>query len=289
MGASEFPKQGWILIVLGLCLFAAGIGSLFDPASSRIYIGAIIVGPIMVVRGLLYLDRYYPERRSPFWAPHGQPATTAPELYKMDILAGSLPKEVTCESCSQQYVYFPERAAEAQAATLGPEIAQRKALIALMNDRALAPCPRCGWIQPDMLRLARGRAGPSITTYMGLFLILGSAIFRFVIMQEMAVPAMRQRQEASNQVPYFVASAVLFLVGLGLLIWGLVRQKSWDPNRQSVERRIRLAHQVSLTRDDYLRLAAAKAERFAQDPSQGSEPNPPGVSVTISTSVFDKK
>jgi hypothetical protein len=270
MGASEFPKYGWILIILGLCLFAGGMASLLDPTQSKIYIGAIIVGPIMVVRGLLYLERYYQERRSPFWAPHGQPETTAPELYKMDILQGSLPKEVTCGSCSQEYVYFPERAAEAQAATLGPEIAQRKALLALTNDRALAPCPRCGWIQQDMLRLARGKAGPSIATYTGLFLILGSAIFLFVIMQEMALPAMQQRREAKNQVAYFVASAALFLLGLGVLILGLVRQKRWDPNRQAVQKRLRLAEQVSLTRDDYLRLAVAKAERFAQDSAQGN-------------------
>src|SRR4051794_3720855 len=176
MGPSDYRTYGWWYTVAGLGLLVGGVASLFDPTSSKIYLGAILVGPFLFFRGLFFLREYYRLRSSPLVLPEGQPAAQAAELYRRAIRQGLPAKEVACEACKQEYIYFPELAAEAQAAKQGPDVAKNMGMVAVLQDCAIAPCPRCGWIQQEMFPLAREQARLSFMMLAGILVTFSSAL-----------------------------------------------------------------------------------------------------------------
>jgi hypothetical protein len=257
MYAEERRSKGWLYTVVGPLVFVGGMISLLDPSATRIYVGAIVVGPILFARGLHYLREYYGSRESssPFELREGQPAEDAAQLYDSDLRGRAVPCSVTCASCQQEYVFFPVTAEEARAAHYGPRFAKVRGREALETGEAVAPCPRCAWIQPNMIALARLDAPVSVLYFTGIFVLCGAAFYFIYIISNVILPGMEHKREVDDVDSYFLVLGLLLLVGFGMLVGGWLRRRRWDPNTQSENKRLRLARQVSLTREEYLRLA----------------------------------
>jgi hypothetical protein len=235
-------------------LFVGGLCSVFAPNAPRIYIGALLVGPLLFARGVYFLRHHYRNRDA--LGPLKPPPGTATELYEDELRQGTPPKEVTCEACGLAYVYFPGKAARAQAVKLGPEVADLKTTDAILHDCAVAPCPSCGWIQAEMVPYARQEATLPLLAIAGMIILCFSAIFFLYVMSAVVSPAMQRHEEDCNASTYWLANAAFLLVGLGLLGWGWRRSRDWNPNGQSVKKRLRLSQQVSLSREVYEQVRA---------------------------------
>lgn len=249
LGDSE--ARGWFSVVSGVVLFAVGIASLLDPDASKIYVGAILCGPPMALFGIMRLQRYYRFRATQAFQELSEPALTAADLYDTVMQEGIGPNDVTCDACGHEYVYFPAKAAAARAAHLGPEAAAVKGLEALLCNCAVAPCPLCGRIQPGMFAQARQFGPTSPQMYVGLSLLFLSVGLFLFTMFGVVTPAMAHQRPASDANKYWVAITAILVPGICVTIWGWMRDRRWDPNSQSAEIRLRLAHQVSLSREAY--------------------------------------
>jgi hypothetical protein len=265
MRPTEYRTQGWWYTIIGAGLFVGGVLTSFEPGSSKIYIGAILFGPVLCARGIFFLREYYRSRPAPSQLPQDCSQLTAAALYESDIQEGLIPKEVSCETCRHEYVYFPDRAAAAQAAHLGPDVAMLRAHEAARKNRAVAPCPRCGRIQREMFGCARKQAPISLLTYAGIFVTFASALLFYGVMSSVVTPAMAERRDTPNLPLYWLATAAVFLLGVGLLLWSRRRNRRWDPNTQPPEKRLRLARQVSLSRENYVALLPAPARAASAD------------------------
>lgn len=256
MGPSDYKTYGWTYTLLGFGLFASGMGSLLDSNSPRILLGAIAVGPILFFRGVYFLREYYRTD----WPQAMPPAASAAELYAGEIRRGSSPKRVTCENCTQAYVYFPGPATEVQAASLGAEVASVMAAEAVLKDRAVAPCPKCGWIQPSMRGAARAQLPMSLLDLAGLLMLFGS-LFLFIYLI-FFTGSDERKPEKGDTTPYLLAAGALLLVGVGLMVRGVIRHRRWDPNCQPVETRLPLGQQVSLPAQTYEDLVRSKGKPY---------------------------
>lgn len=248
MYPSEYRRRGWWYVLVGIALFAGGIGMSVGPDATRLYLGAILVGAAMIARGMFFLDRYYRgPRLADFRGPTG---TTAAEIYAEDIQQGFQPVEVNCEACSHDYVYFPGKAAQAQAAALGPEVAHALAAQAIMRNCALAPCPQCGRIQADMRAAAWEQAPVPFSFFLCLFSLFGCAM-GFVATMSMVTDRMQTHIENPKESVFWMMDVALLALGVGLGLGCWIRARGWDPNQEDAEKRLRLAHRVSLSRDEY--------------------------------------
>jgi hypothetical protein len=256
----SYRAQAWLYVLLGVGVFVAGLATLLNPKAERLYLGAIIVGPLIVYRGIrvLRLIQEHPELdRLP---PSDIKAT---ELYANNLLNGDPPKEVTCEECAQRYVYFPGTAAHSQTLKLGHERALEEADDALVKDCAVAPCPRCGRIQTNMFPMDRSRP-PSgkVLLYLGALLVFGSAM---VLCYGLSEAMSRNRPpDAPSLSPLWFADAGILLLGVGLLLASLVLHRRWNPNKKPLDKRLRLAGKVSLLYDSYLKWLETQEFRPAE-------------------------
>src|SRR5260370_903479 len=114
--------SAWLQIVLGVGMVILGVGSLFDASATRVYLGAIIIGPILAIRGLYNLRQVAAaeereraaERQKP--APAPRQAGAAPEvepLHALALMEASKRVFEHCQACGKDYVYFPEASAAA--------------------------------------------------------------------------------------------------------------------------------------------------------------------------------
>lgn len=250
---TECRNRGWFYTVVGVMLFGGGIWSLFDRGSSKIYLGAILVGPYLFFRGVHFLDQYYRYREPKVPRPEYEPPATAALLYDEEIQGLTVPCSVICEACNQEYVYFPPKAAEAQAQRR-PEVADLLRAEIALGGSVVAPCPQCGRIQTEMLAYAQRLAPASrleqICLLAGVFISFFSVLFCANLLSQSLAPA-HQRNEDENLTSRWLAGVTFFLFGVALLVWNWKRSNRWDPNTQPLESRLALAGQVSLPRKDY--------------------------------------
>ena len=143
-------------------------------------------------------------------------------------------KELTCANCGQVFVYHLGRVASARATRLIGTDAEpaMNAAARRAADRAEAilasatdpvPCPQCGMYQDDMVRALRRPKG-RILLILGVFVLLLSAIIGY------AAPLF------DTTLPDFPRSMLrapwIFgpLAGLWLIVLGLFRRMTFDPN-----------------------------------------------------------
>jgi hypothetical protein len=268
--SKDYLTHGLLYVILGIISFVGGVASLFDSTTNKIYVGLIICGPILFVRGLVLLHRYYSQRIPD--PPTHFLAANARELYAGEVLRGVTLKEVVCEQCSQDYLYVPGLAAKARFAKLGEEAAAEKGMDAVMKDCAVAPCPRCGAIQKDMYPVAREEKSEYIFLSVGVVLCMFSVFFFVHIMEQLSKFGGLSDEDTNRIQLQGLADAASFLLGVGCLVWSWRRVQKWDPNSQPVGRRLQLAREVSLLRDDYLALARS-VETSTPVNRQLEEPN----------------
>lgn len=249
MISRDYRTYGWWYTVLGGVLFVAAVAMLFDPSSTRIKIGALIVAPILFGRGVYLLRLYFadPDVRNPPPPLPGDPVG----LYRELIRQGSSVKAVTCAGCGHEYVYLPGRAAQFQAESLGRDVAMEMAAQAIVADRALAPCPRCGLVPPEMFAACPSPASALMWAYLGIFASF-AAVLAFAYALSTSLDSTPNRAPPTAR-PWVVCG-MLFLVGVGSfgLAWFL--QKRWNPNSRPQTERLQLGKQVSLSRDEYEKL-----------------------------------
>jgi hypothetical protein len=173
-------------------------------------------------------------------------------------IEGKALREVTCESCGQEYVYVLHIRVKGTSAhpygvnaSAGPENARADAEAKyrkrLKDAVDLAPCPRCGWIQENMHALARRMKG---TDY--LQLLVGFVAF-FAGIGLLGLLPFWGVLEDLYRVIIPIGLAVIMLAALAVFFRRLVADRRWHPNDAPAERRLAIAAKISIPREEYLK------------------------------------
>ncbi|HEX4795304.1 MAG TPA: hypothetical protein VH370_16025 [Humisphaera sp.] len=142
-------------------------------------------------------------------------------------------KNVHCEHCGNDYSYqlarrcvgdvvapfiLNEDAAKEEAL----QIASRRVARKLSSDTEIAPCPKCGWLEADMVRELHRRAyrWMFIVGAFGSSLCAASVLIGILAGTRMFSSPMEQREitMAANLAAIGIAFAVVFLGGRRLLV-----------------------------------------------------------------------
>ncbi|MBY0231782.1 MAG: hypothetical protein K2W96_21050, partial [Gemmataceae bacterium] len=116
---------------------------------------------------------------------------------------------------------------------------------------AVAPCPACGHIQPEMRPWARSENAPVVRlAVLGGLLLFCSAI-AFAVVQNVLVS---DRGGAFVAWPYYLGLLGAVSLGSLLLLWSWLRSRHWNPDRIPLGKRLALAKQVCLTEAQVERL-----------------------------------
>lgn len=226
--------QAWIQIVIGIGLVILGVGSIVS-GESKIYLGALIVGPFIAYRGFRALAAavdFYEKN------PHLDATVDSPKPEAVKTLAlspRSIHIDVTCEACRTPYVYFPERTQE----TL-EQVAQ--------YGVAAAPCPNCGWVQSFMYHVAgKFTARPIVVTALayaaGAGFCVGTVGFMYTMM--FYYGGSREAPPVSEPICWtVVVSGTLIGVGCGVA-WTVMR--GGNPNRAPLAQRLEEGKRLGMT------------------------------------------
>jgi hypothetical protein len=169
-------------------------------------------------------------------------------------VSGAAAKPVTCEECGAEYVYLLEREAEGHGSSVlfldnaggerrAHEAAERDLARQLERDCEVVPCPKCGHLQPEMVKLARRRhlrivktGGWVLTALAAVFGILNAA------------------SSLGMEGPYFMswpAFAGIAAIGPAILVVRLFLAQAFDPNTAPLEERMATAKKLALTREEF--------------------------------------
>lgn len=181
------------------------------------------------------------------WIPIGLSYTTT--------VKGSVPKCVTCEGCSCEYVYFFKAWASGQGLSLlfadnqgardrSLSAAEQCLMQTLQQGCQPVPCPSCGHVQEHMIPTARWQRRPWLRI-VGIAFLIGAAA--------VALPAAIFTAVESGDRSYSTSTLVLqFLVGLlglagsGLLLYKLISGSRYNPNNEPVEDRLRMGKEFAI-------------------------------------------
>jgi hypothetical protein len=183
-------------------------------------------------------------------------------------------RQVSCESCGKDYVYFidPTTTGEVRSKALfadleAEELAANEVRQLSQKEidrlRPVAPCPHCGWIQKSMFKAARSQSRQYFLIA-GIVVVLIAVLFLVVAVNVANSPEqmqkMVQNKGESSRITLWLIPALLFVAGFSLCVWEYFRTWQWDPNSQPVEKRLQLAQNLSLTMERYNKFAHTKGE-----------------------------
>jgi hypothetical protein len=167
--------------------------------------------------------------------------------------SGSVVKIVCCEACDHEYAYGMSRRISSStfsvlgldgndAAASSQQDARQRLRRALKKGCDPVPCPQCGWYQKAMiLRLRKIRLRWVTNLVLALILspIFITPIAALIFLREI----------------FFVLTADFVMWGsVPLLLLGrYLLNKSYDPNRASVESRIALGRKLAFSEEEYFR------------------------------------
>lgn len=164
-------------------------------------------------------------------------------------LSGKATKPVDCEECGTCYLYVLRRETEGQAGawfffvTEGTrkeahDAAARALEARLAREVDVAPCPKCGHVQREMVWQAKARRG----RWLGF---VGAVIFGVGV--ALGVPNLLDKRldlPWSFIAPLAAIGAVFLAIRCAILL-------AYDPNKARLEERLALARKVSVTSEDY--------------------------------------
>ncbi len=171
---------------------------------------------------------------------------------------GSVAKVVRCEQCTVEYVYQVRR--RSQGGSVGFLVADHEAAArsAAGNLKTLlscacepVPCPKCGWLQRDMVRQARQLKYRGLLTA-GVVLFLAGCILlgAFMLVEGIA--------QATKSPWVGCAAVIVGLLALGaaalaavLLVLRFLLPWFYDPNTADVEGRIALGRSRAVSKQLY--------------------------------------
>jgi hypothetical protein len=254
----SYRTTGSFYAILGVVVFVAGLATLFDPTANRIYVGAIIFGPVIAYRGIALVRLAHENPGIDATTTRVASGMKSSELYAGNLQRGDPPNEVSCEECSEEYIYFPGTAAHAQALKYGDDAAFAAADLAFQRNCACAPCPRCGRIQADMFAMVQENGPPVgvVLMWVGLFVSFGSALFLCYVISQATAEPWNRSPGAPPVLALWLANSGLILLGVSACLASLWLKRRWNPNSLPLEKRFKLARKVSLPREHYLKLSA---------------------------------
>jgi hypothetical protein len=176
-------------------------------------------------------------------------------------VVGRTIRDAICEKCGANYVYALSCEAEATAETSLAEPAEKAEQQAtedatsqlsakLAHDVAPVPCPRCGWLQADMVKRLRDDLGSvadavaAIAIFFGIVVLLILGIVWLATWQDNDGSAdITLRRVALCS----VAAAVCGFIVLGINAW---RRRCWDPNLVDRRQQILFARESAALKED---------------------------------------
>jgi hypothetical protein len=175
-------------------------------------------------------------------------------------LEGMALREVICENCGQEYLYLLEAQVRGSSSHLydigsrdGPTkaYADAEAKLAKQLEDGVddAPCPRCGWVQNHMLPISRRRRKTDPVLLVGLLSTVGASIVILVFLLTWAVD-----KKDAGPVMLFGLSILVGPIALPVTIWRCLVDRRWSPNNSPVARRLAIAEEISITREEYLQM-----------------------------------
>lgn len=267
-----------LTIVIGAAASIAGAVLVSSPRHARFAAYMLMAGPTTLVCGIgmLWQALRSPPaepQRSAFALERATAPSAAALLYEADIRRNEPFVEVACVSCGEAYLYIPRRAAHVPKA--GDSVrAAAEAETAARLGYAVAPCPTCGWIQPQMLDWARNDYAPTgLPSVAGLLLLAISAVAFMAVQAGLVAPANGGADQPAW--PWYLGALAGGAMG-GLLLhhaWRLSRD--WDPNSMPAPVRLRLGRQVAIARDQYVGFAAHNSLAPVESPLSA----PPSVAI----------
>ena len=194
------------------------------------------------------------------------------------VSEGTVDRFVTCEECRGQYVYEVTRSAVGKDRSLfswSGQASGRKAradaerqLDALLADGSdVVPCPACGHVQGEMLRLARLGMYNWLKT---LAILLTGLATPVVIIIVVGAVANGDAETSLAAAAAITAVSAVWAAALGLRS---ALRSAYDPNRRPQDKRIALGRELALTRREWEqaeeKIRRKKLERLQAAPRWG--------------------
>ncbi|MBI3823254.1 MAG: hypothetical protein HY289_11325 [Planctomycetes bacterium] len=250
----QLPSRStaWYFIVFGILAAIVGLGSLIA-GEKKIYLGALVIAPIMVIRGVWLLNavnKFYKENA------HLEAAHSAsPEAVKTLALSPqSIRIDVACESCGTAYVYFPERTQEAldQFSKYG---------------EAASPCPNCGWVQSFMHRVGGPfTARPFVVKLLAFAAVAGFCASTVAFMYTMMFfyGGSREVPPVSEPTCWTVVVSGLSLGAICGIAWLVMR--GGNPNQAPLAMRLEAGKRLGMTLAAYQAMINTEGWNASQAP-----------------------
>ncbi|MCE9532543.1 MAG: hypothetical protein K8T89_15705 [Planctomycetes bacterium] len=247
MNLGRSRQEAWIYLVIGIVLFIAGLASVFSTESKTIYLGALVIGPIMALRAYVVLRDEpvsYHKEVSLEVVPQGKHAVIA----KM----GGDPIFLTCEGCGKEYINMEAAKGDPDLRTITPE-----SDIGLLQDASreartwragflVAPCPGCGHVQRSMLPMAVARLS-DFWWAMAFFSLLAAGL-----LYVRAINVDVQMEPEGTREKWYIAAAVAVGAAVLMGIWHKLRRRLHNPNRARLDARLKEAKETSMSKEEYL-------------------------------------
>lgn len=177
--------------------------------------------------------------------------------YKVEV-SGSMLKTCRCEACEADFLYLVERTAEGSGTSLlwldnqgakgrAAEAARKGLDKALEKAIDAVPCPACGWLQSDMVRMLKRRR---LWWSVGIGIIVSAALLLWGLFV------------ADESDPFFTAATIAFLLAWPM---GLGLSRHHEPNHGHEEEGIdRASRSAGIPREKYDAEQAAEYQAFLQ-------------------------
>jgi hypothetical protein len=156
-------------------------------------------------------------------------------------VTGNVLKKVTCECCGAHYSYQITRQVQGEASSLigldnagAQERAQVSADTQLRNELEasveLVPCPQCGWVQHDMLALARLKYREWMKGLGVLALLAAALVIAFVFVKNWFFDGFAGFRPAINWTVPSIWAGGLAAMGFALIVGRFLLSLRYDPN-----------------------------------------------------------
>jgi hypothetical protein len=201
------------------------------------------------------------------------------------VTAGAVFKLVTCERCTHEFAFLMERTGEGAKTSLlflnedGASWAAKREAEAELQHRLergvdVVPCPRCGYVQPRMVRKARREYHRWMLYVGGALLILLAPTAMFLVIGNKAA-------EVKGDPPLISwwwllgGIALPALTGIGLMVGRLWLARRYDPNAGDPELAVLRGRQLALSQEEFARLKDAMSSPPSTEPQPELPPFPP--------------
>ena len=205
-----------------------------------------------------------------------------PIPYALDYTAtvsGQIPKFVTCEKCTMEYVYLMQRSAQGEGTSFlflnnagAQDRAQAEAEAALFRKLQkscdLVPCPSCGWYQNDMVLRSRKLLHRWITPVLW-FITPGAIVVLLLALVSTAAIIKNPKNVPLQMVIWSWPGALLLTFAvIASLRWRRKRRACYDINQEEIESRKQLGQKLAMSKQRFLQVMQSNFQAGGQEEIQ---------------------